>query len=170
MRTFGVESETALPSSIRLASKGSSFLGFSVEASTSNKLEAPQIASSNILYAQQIRPVALPEAKEIIKQKWLGTVKEFSNGEITAILEDQSNRDNPLEEVVFSVEELTDYDVPLVEPGAVFYWHIGYFDAAKKGRTRFSKIRFRRLPAWTPKEIEAAKMEALEYEAFFSAD
>ena len=50
-------------------------------------------------------------------------------------------------------------DLDLLEPGAVFYWNIGYRDRPS-GRERISTIRFRRLPVWTADELKVADQEA----------
>jgi len=57
------------------------------------------------------------------------------------------------------IEEVEPADRALIEPGAVFYWSIGYLDRPS-GRHRDSFIRFRRLPAWSQSELEAVRREA----------
>ena len=59
------------------------------------------------------------------------------------------------------LEEIAPEDRFLVQPGAVFYWSIGYLEQPS-GRTRQSVIRFRRLPAWTPTELQAARARSSE--------
>jgi hypothetical protein len=63
------------------------------------------------------------------------------------------------EEVTLATDELSETDRGLVEPGAVFYWSIGYHDSLTGQRTRVSLIRFRRLPAWRQRELEDAAEE-----------
>lgn len=57
------------------------------------------------------------------------------------------------------IEEVEPADRKLIKPGAVFYWSIGYLEKSS-GRHRDSYIRFRRLPAWSQRELEAAKEKA----------
>jgi hypothetical protein len=64
------------------------------------------------------------------------------------------------EEAEFPIDEISEEDKALITPGAIFYWDIGYHTSYSGQRTRKSLIRFRRLPAWTQKEIEAAQREA----------
>jgi len=70
------------------------------------------------------------------------------------------------EEAEFPLEELDPEDLALLEPGAVFYWSIGYLERPT-GRIKMSEIRLRRLPAWTPREIEEAEAVADELAALF---
>lgn len=103
------------------------------------------------VYASQPRFVTL--------QKWECWVLEVEKGSFTARLVDQTNR-GAEEEAEFSLEEVPLADLPLVKPGAVFYWNIGYSDSLSGQRTRVSIIRFRRLPVWRADELAAAKKEA----------
>lgn len=94
-------------------------------------------------------------------QGWEGVVEEVSDRTFTARLFDLSRPE--IEEVAeFEVAEVFEDDRSLLEPGAVFYWDIGYLETPG-GRRRASEIRFRRLPAWTQEELDAAKKEAAEF-------
>jgi hypothetical protein len=58
-------------------------------------------------------------------------------------------------------QELSDFDLELLETGAIFYWTVGYRLKLPRGaRERVSQIRFRRLPAWSRSEIAAAEERA----------
>src|SRR5882672_1500921 len=58
-------------------------------------------------------------------QKWEGYVTEVQNGTFFARLTDVSGG-GAEEEAEFAVSELSRDDLPLLEPGAGFYWSIGY--------------------------------------------
>jgi hypothetical protein len=92
-------------------------------------------------------------------QKWEGVVLEVWEDAFLARLVDLT-RPGPDEEAEFPLDEISEEDRPLVRPGAIFYWNIGYHDSSSGQRTRASIIRFRRLPAWRREEIEAARLEA----------
>ena len=92
-------------------------------------------------------------------QKWEGVVVEVLSDSFLTRLVDLT-RTGPDEEAGFPVDEVSEEDRPLIRPGAIFYWNIGYHNSYSGQRTRTSIIRFRRLPAWTREEIEAAKREA----------
>ena len=92
-------------------------------------------------------------------QKWEGVVLEVLSDSFLTRLVDLT-RTGPDEEAEFPLDEISEEDRPLIRPGAIFYWNIGYHNSYSGQRTRTSIIRFRRLPAWTREEIEAAKQEA----------
>jgi hypothetical protein len=102
----------------------------------------------------------LPPAREFFKalQKWEGYVLDVTEDSFRARLVTIEG-EGPTQEVEIPLEELVQEDRKLVEPGAVFYWSIGYLDRPS-GRLRTSLIRFRRLPAWSSRELEKARTEA----------
>lgn len=101
----------------------------------------------------------------IALQKWEGVVLQVMEEYFLARLIDLTN-EGPDEEAELPIEEISQEDLDLVKPGAVFYWSIGYLDRCSGQRTRASVIRFRRLPAWNSEEIEAAKQEAGRIQEF----
>lgn len=107
---------------------------------------------------------------EIIKQLWNGTVIDCNDQELIARLEDLTNPSNPDEFVTLSIEEIDDKEQPLIQKGAMFMWHIGYRQGSNYPKERFSKIRFRRLPKWSFREIQEAEKLAKEYTNFFLTD
>lgn len=92
-------------------------------------------------------------------QKWEGIVMEVKDDAFLARLIDLTNKGVD-EEAEFPIDEISEEDKLLVRPGAIFYWNIGYHTSSSGQRTRTSIIRLRRLPAWTQREIDAAKREA----------
>lgn len=111
------------------------------------------------------RPLVLPRIVSRVRdrfislQKWEGVVCYVNGDSFVAKLTDLT-RGGPDEEAEFPLDEISEEDRKLVKPGAVFYWNIGYHDLHRGQRIRSSLIRFRRLPAWTKKEIESARKEA----------
>jgi len=65
------------------------------------------------------------------------------------------------QEAEIPIDEITPDERVFIEPGAVFYWSIGYLERPS-GRVRESIIRFRRLPPWTTMERQAALSRSLE--------
>lgn len=92
-------------------------------------------------------------------QKWEGIVLEIYKETFLGRLVDQTSSGLD-EEAEFSLAEVSEDDRELLAPGAVFYWNIGYNDSPSGQRTRVSVIRFRRLPAWSEREIEDAERKA----------
>lgn len=103
-------------------------------------------------------------------QLWEGRVTHVSKDEFIAIISDRTDPSLNDEQVTLSIEEVTEDDVPLIKPGAVFYWSIGYADHPGRPRVRESRIRFRRLPGWTKTELDRAKETANNLSAYFNPD
>jgi hypothetical protein len=103
----------------------------------------------------------LPVAEGLIPlQSWEGVVLEVDEDSFSARLADISGEHQD-EEVELSKEELSEFDLDLLERGAIFYWTIGYRQRLPNGaRERVSRIRFRRLPAWSKAELTTAHERA----------
>lgn len=106
----------------------------------------------------------LPQPEFDALQKWEGHVVSVTETDFTATLVDLT-QPGIEEEAVLGLSEVTEDDLPLVRPGAVFYWSVGYRVDQSGERSRSSVIWFRRLPAWTEKEIERAQARAAELKA-----
>lgn len=98
-----------------------------------------------------------PESFQVLQQ-WEGYVLEVKDKQFIGRLVDKNNKENDLE-TEFSMDEIDQEDHYLVQEGAVFYWHMGYLDR-RSGRLSVSNIRFRRIPTWSKKELDAAKTRA----------
>ncbi len=114
---------------------------------------------------QKVRPVERRLEHFTPLVKWIGRVLRVEHDAFVALVEDQTAR-RPSEEVEFERSEITPADEPLLRPGAVFYWTIGYRDRLGGPRTRESVIRFRRLPPpteeeWTEADAWAEQILAL---------
>jgi hypothetical protein len=93
-------------------------------------------------------------------QSWEGVVLEVRDKTFTVRLVDLTG-DRPEEEMELEKEELSDFDLELLEPGAIFYWRVGYRRQLPRGaRERVSLVRFRRLPAWSKAELASARQRA----------
>jgi len=103
--------------------------------------------------------VPVPQSRFVSLQKWEGAIQQISEDSFIAIVYDKTQFGAD-EEVEISTDEVSEGDLDLLRPGAIFYWNIGYHDSLTGQRTRASIIRFRRLPVWSKDEIDAAKREA----------
>jgi len=92
-------------------------------------------------------------------QKWRGVVIENNGDTFLAKLTDLNDK-APDEEVEILKSEVSEDDKKLLQPGAVFYWNIGYHTTSYGQRKRESVIRFRRVPVWRKEEIAAAQKRA----------
>ena len=104
-------------------------------------------------------PAAIPRRRFKVLQKFEGTVLEICAQECRALIRDLTSPGN-VEEVTFSVEEISDSDRSLAVPGGIFYWYIGYDDHIGGQRYRSSAIIFRRFPLWREKDLINAKRKA----------
>ena len=110
----------------------------------------------------------LPYAFKLL-QHFEGSVLRLDKAHrnFTAVLRDRTNPTNPEEEGTIELDEVTDNDLALVVEGAVFYWYIGYRTENWGSKSRVSVIRFRRMPAWTKKDLEAIERRAEEWGNLF---
>lgn len=104
-----------------------------------------------------------PREKLVPLQSWEGTVLEVDGDSFVARLVDVAD-EHPDEEASISTEELCDFDLELLEPGAILYWTIGYRYQVGGARERVSRIRLRRLPAWTKRQLDEARERAAALE------
>jgi hypothetical protein len=131
---------------------------------TGQTVSADSLIKGTVIDEHQPRHIIYLKTKPqqstfISLQKWEGIVLDVMTDAFLARLIDLT-RKGADEEAEFPMDEISAEDKPLVRPGAIFYWNIGYHTSYSGQRTRTSIMRFRRLPAWTQREIDAAKQEA----------
>lgn len=105
--------------------------------------------SSRLLQSRLRPPVIRPATsfragRFLILEAWEGIVEERLNTYFIAQIRSRSSGD--VESVEIPVEEVSPHDLSLLIPGAVFYWSIGYQEAASGQRQRASILKLRRLP------------------------
>ena len=94
-------------------------------------------------------------------QEWEGYVTEIGDETFTARLIDlTADSEQEEEEADFLILDLSDTDRQLLRPGAIFRWAIGYSIKRSGSKKRISSIVFRRLPAWTDREIKENRKKA----------
>jgi hypothetical protein len=131
------------------------------------EIATPQLEIERTAVAQpQAGPV--PRRRFSLLQQWEGTVLRVGRDEFDASLRDMTDPRNPLEQATFFIEEVSPGDAALLEPGAVFYWAVGYETQAGQ-RSRKSTIRFRHLPRWTRKDLQRVNERAKLMEDLFGA-
>ncbi len=96
-------------------------------------------------------------------QKWEGVV-DCKNGDtfVARLKSIKGDSDQKETEAEIFIDDVPQNDRKYVEPGAVFYWSIGYQDKRSGQRMRGSIIRFRRLTSWTKKNIVNAERKMVE--------
>jgi hypothetical protein len=98
-------------------------------------------------------------------QKWEGKVLEVEDDMFLAELTTIKGEEDQLVAEIY-LEEVDESDLPLLEPGAIFYWSIGYYKRPS-GTIRASLIRFRRLPPWNQRQLQKAREEAVKLQSLF---
>lgn len=121
-----------------------------------------------------LAPIRLPAvpvspSRTQLVQQWEGVVTEVRDADFDVLLHDLTDRSRARESATIPLEEVSDCDKRLVQPGGVFYWSIGY-ELRAGSKRRFSDIRFRRLPAWTQADIAAVQRETDELLPFLNDD
>src|SRR5262245_25624797 len=101
-----------------------------------------------------------------ILQQWEGIVQSVGKQFFRAQVSDVTEPSNPLEVVSLPLDDVLEDDRPLIAPGAVFYWIIGYDASIAGTRSRASSIRFQRWARWSSRELDeiSAEAEALHKE------
>jgi len=128
--------------------------------------------TSNAVPNGRQRPLAfpppVPQSRDFFRaiQKWEGHVIDVGQDTFRATIVPTAGEGTDLEAEIY-LEEVEREDRKLIEPGAIFYWSIGYLDKPS-GRQNVSVIRFRRFAAWTRHEIREALAEADRLQALFS--
>jgi hypothetical protein len=89
------------------------------------------------------RPTMRPTAVFMPSARWEGVVLERFSSYFTAEVIDLILNESAYAE--FGIDELSHDDIALCEPGALFYWAVGYRIAPTGQRSRSSVIIFRRL-------------------------
>jgi hypothetical protein len=114
----------------------------------------------------------MPSVIDDIKQKFSGIVTgiDYENEEFIARISDLTNPNNPDELVTLGFDEIQEADQRQLTKGDSFVWYIGYVQGQMISREGFSKIRFRRLPAWSQQAIDMASSRAEELAHFFHRD
>lgn len=100
-------------------------------------------------------------ARVEVLQKWEGYVEEIGEETFTARLVDKSGTE-PEQQAELLISDVAIDDRDLLVAGGVFYWTIGYRNDVCGGLRRTSSLRFRRLPAWSQKELSKAREQAAE--------
>lgn len=103
-----------------------------------------------------------PLSSFIAEQEWEGEVISISEDKFIARLYDLTHTEKTTtqEESEFETREISESDLSLLKEGAIFRWSLGFSRSISGTRERTSRLVFRRLPAWTRKEIMDSRAEA----------
>ena len=128
--------------------------------------DLPGVIAFDAIPLSEPRP---PANRRAIQQTWEGVVltSPSKDGEFEARLKDLTYPRAPEEAATFSIAQISEGDRDLIVPGGVFYWFIGYEINNYGQLTPIAPIRFRRLPSWTPSQLERLKRKGEETAELF---
>jgi len=98
--------------------------------------------------------------RQILSHHWECTVDALIGETFLATLRSLKDPADSEKEAEIPVDEVSSDDRELLEVGAVFYWTMGYEVSPSGTRRRFSQIKFRRLPAWTRRDLRHVEQRA----------
>ena len=113
------------------------------------------------LFPERLRQIQRAQKSFAVLQEWEGYVVAVTKENFTArLLDITTGRRTEDEEAEFPLEELSDADRQHVRVGSVFRWTVGHRRLPSGTKERVSLIVFRRLPAWTRRELEQNSHQA----------
>jgi hypothetical protein len=118
----------------------------------------------------RLRTQTAPARQFRVLQQWEGVVTRIDGDWFEADLRDLTAPNNPMEIAEFPFAEISPADKPLIRPGCVFYWVIGYETRSGGQITNTSEIRVRRAPQWTQRKLDELKARARELFTLESED
>ena len=107
------------------------------------------------------KPMALPTWKAIPTSagktfEWEGLVVEVKTETFSARLQNVKGTEVDFVEIAeFDLSDVSQGDRDLLKPGGIFRWVVG-LEARSGTRQKYSRIVFRRLPAWTQRSLKQA--------------
>lgn len=119
--------------------------------------------NSAVISAFRIPPQQVALSLEPL-QEWEGYVTEVGRESFTARLVDvTARRKLEEEEAEFPISDLSDTDREQLKLGAVFRWVIGYQRSLGGTKRRVSQLTFRRMPAWSKRDLVRAAKKARSF-------
>jgi len=160
------DEQAAKRTQIQWRGKGTSGNGGDAFDDENDSLTVQPALKEEIL-VRRPKPSAL-RSRFLLLQQWEGCVLEVGQDSFLSVVYDQTNPENSPEEVRLLIDDIPPAELPLLAPGAVFYWSIGYNDMSNGQRLRSSVISFRRLPAWGEKDISRIKKRSAQLASFLT--
>ena len=93
-------------------------------------------------------------------QKWEGVVLSLGEDTFTAKLVDSTDTSRPAEITELALEDVQEYELEMVKPGAIFILTIGYHISKSRQKRRQTHLLFRRLPVWQERDLQKALEKA----------
>jgi len=124
---------------------------------------APEGLSIGLIDHPHFHPARLHVRDSFVAlQEWEGTIVSIYKDYFTARLVDITAEESiASEEADFPLDDIPACDRDLLRPGAIFRWAVGYRRSPGGTNMRGYQLAMRRLPQWTKRELDEAKVEAL---------
>jgi hypothetical protein len=135
-----------------------------ISGPTTEKIQEPKVLF------ELVDPPPTLKGRFKMLQQWEGYVVEVNDNEFSAIITDKTNLENEDQYAIINSEDISPDDLFLLEPGAVFYWSIGFYDYPGRGRSRESRIRFRRLIGPSKADISRSEKTGKFFADFFRSN
>jgi hypothetical protein len=103
-------------------------------------------------------------------QQFEGVVLKVHRDVFEAQLSDMTDPDKAEEFADLPLCEISPPDLPLLVPGCVFYWILGYETREGGQITRVSEIRLRRSPPWSRRAVEAVRAKTCQAFTLLNTD
>lgn len=101
-------------------------------------------------------------------QQWEGVVVSRDDEEFVGRLRDLFDPEQPEQLVTLRIQDVSDAEVALIAPGAVFYWTISQGTKHHGQKSTNSTICFQRARSWTEEEAADVKRLSRKFDDFFS--
>jgi hypothetical protein len=99
----------------------------------------------------------------VTEQRWQGYVTDVQDSTFQAVVYDATDKaDDEIEEVELGIDEVNVLMRPLIAPGAIFFWDIGFQVDPSGQRIRQSVVVFPMIPGYSAKQHLEAKNRASE--------
>lgn len=118
----------------------------------------------------RITQLRAPVRRFKMLQQFEGVVTRVESDSFWADLYDITVSSRPMEVVEIDLEQLCDDDIPILQPGSVFYWCIGYNFSPAGGKQLVSEFRVQRTPLWTQRRLDEANGKADLRRDFLNGD
>jgi hypothetical protein len=109
---------------------------------------------------QEVPPTTPQTTKITVLKEWEGVVDHVCENWFRARLSDIQAPSEAQQLVEIDMEDVAPDDRHLLEEGAIFYWDIGRKQSRYGSVANFSEIRFRRMPAWSKRDLAQARKDA----------
>lgn len=104
--------------------------------------------------------IQLPTGGVKLLQQWECVITNVEGDCVECEMHDLRNTRQPVELAEVYIDEFSDFDKPLLQEGAVFYWSVGHSTSTSGQLQRYSELRVRRMPRLSKAQKKEIAQEA----------